>query len=99
MAVTEALARGIPVLATAVGGLPEAVGHAPDGTVPGLLVRSEDAGALATALRRWFGDSALRGRLKAAAGARRAALDGWETTARNLAGALEHVRLDPRRAA
>ncbi|MFD5544924.1 glycosyltransferase family 4 protein, partial [Streptomyces sp. NPDC127079] len=29
MAVTEALARGIPVLATDVGGLPEAVGRAP----------------------------------------------------------------------
>ncbi|TQK50871.1 glycosyl transferase family 4 [Streptomyces sp. SLBN-118] len=99
MAVTEALARGIPVLATVVGGLPEAVGRAPDGTVPGLLVRSEDSAVLATALRRWFGDSALRRRLKAAAGARRAALDGWQTTARNLAGALEQLRIDPRRAA
>ncbi|MFJ1749089.1 glycosyltransferase [Streptomyces sp. NPDC088116] len=43
MAVTEALARGVPVLATAVGGLPEAVGHAPDGTVPGILVPQETA--------------------------------------------------------
>ena len=38
MVVTEALARGIPVLATAVGGLPEALGRAPDGSLPGLLV-------------------------------------------------------------
>ena len=29
MVVTEALARGLPVLATEVGGLPEALGHAP----------------------------------------------------------------------
>ncbi|MGW3851912.1 glycosyltransferase family 4 protein, partial [Streptomyces fagopyri] len=36
MAVTEALARGIPVLATDVGGLPEAVGGAPVGGVSGI---------------------------------------------------------------
>ena len=41
MVVTEALARGIPVLATAVGGLPEAIGRAPDGSVPGLPYRSD----------------------------------------------------------
>lgn len=99
MAVTEALARGIPVLATAVGGLPEAVGHAPDGSVPGMLVPSEDPAALPTALRRWFGEPALRRRLKTAAHDRRTALDGWEATARNLAGALEQLRLEPRRAA
>ena len=44
MVVTEALARGIPVLATDVGGLPEAVGRAPDGGVPGILVPPEDPG-------------------------------------------------------
>lgn len=99
MAVTEALARGIPVLATAVGGLPEAVGQAPDGSVPGLLVPSADPSALPAALRSWFGDPALRSRLKAAAAERRTALDGWETTARNLAGALERIRIEPRRAA
>ena len=43
MVITEALARGIPVLATAVDGVPEAVGQAPDGSVPGLLVPSRTA--------------------------------------------------------
>ncbi|MEV7892101.1 glycosyltransferase family 4 protein, partial [Streptomyces sp. NPDC088357] len=57
MAVTEALARGIPVLATDVGGLPEAVGRAPDGGVPGILVPPEDPAALAAELRGWFGEA------------------------------------------
>ncbi len=99
MAVTEALARGTPVLATAVGGLPEAVGRAPDGTVPGLLVPPDDPAALAGALRRWLGDPDLRRRLRAAARLRRTALDGWETTARTIAAALDRLRHEPRRAA
>ena len=46
MVVTEALARGLPVLAAEVGGLPEALGHGADGIRPGLLVAPEDpAGA------------------------------------------------------
>ncbi|MET7763586.1 glycosyltransferase family 4 protein [Streptomyces sp. NPDC005393] len=99
MAVTEALARGIPVLATAVGGVPEAVGHAPDGSVPGLLVAPDDPGALTAALRRWLGEPGTRHRLTAAARERRAALAGWETTTEHLAGALEQLRQEPRRAA
>jgi glycosyltransferase involved in cell wall biosynthesis len=99
MVVTEALAHGVPVLATAVGGLPEAVGRAPDDTVPGILVAPDDPAALTKALRRWLDEPDLRRRLKAAAGRRRAVLDGWETTSRNLAGALEQLRLESRRAA
>ncbi|MGV9247333.1 glycosyltransferase family 4 protein [Streptomyces sp. NPDC003710] len=99
MAVTEALARGIPVLATDVGGLPEAVGRAPDGGVPGILVPPEDPAALATELRGWFGEADVRRRLKAAARGRRAALDGWATTARSLAGVLAGLRHEPGRAA
>ena len=38
MVVTEALARGLPVLAADVGGLTEALGHGADGIRPGLLV-------------------------------------------------------------
>ncbi|MGW0581334.1 glycosyltransferase family 4 protein, partial [Streptomyces sp. NPDC002920] len=67
MAVTEALARGIPVLATDVGGLPEAVGRAPDGGVPGILVPPENPAALAAELRGWFGEADGRRRRKAAA--------------------------------
>ncbi|MGW3284218.1 glycosyltransferase family 4 protein [Streptomyces sp. NPDC001002] len=99
MAVTEALARGIPVLATDVGGLPEAVGRAPDGGVPGILVPPEDPAALAVELRGWFGEADVRRRLKAAARGRRAALDGWATTARSLAGVLGRLPSEPRRAA
>ena len=99
MAVTEALARGIPVLATDVGGLPEAVGRAPDGGVPGILVPPEDPAALAAELRGWFGEADVRRRLKAAARGRRVALDGWATTARSLAGVLGRLPSEPRRAA
>ncbi|MEU6285437.1 glycosyltransferase family 4 protein [Streptomyces sp. NPDC047028] len=99
MAVTEALARGIPVLATDVGGVPEAVGRAPDGGVPGILVPPEDPAALAAELRGWFGEADVRRRLKAAARDRRAALDGWATTARSLAGVLQRLPEAPRSAA
>ncbi|MEU8588741.1 glycosyltransferase family 4 protein [Streptomyces sp. NPDC048664] len=99
MAVTEALARGVPVLATDVGGLPEAVGRAPDGGVPGILVPPEDPAALAAELRGWFGEADVRRRLKAAARGRRAALDGWATTARSLAGVLGRLHDEPRRSA
>lgn len=99
MAVTEALARGVPVLATAVGGVPEALGRAPDGGLPGALVPPDDPAALAAALRRWLTDSGERHRAKSAARRRRTALAGWETTARALAKALEHTRQHPLEAA
>ncbi|MER7107227.1 glycosyltransferase family 4 protein [Streptomyces sp. NPDC000229] len=98
MAVTEALARGVPVLATAVGGLPEAVGRAPDGSVPGALVPPGDPAALAGALRRWLSEPGERHRAKVAARRRRTALAGWETTTRSLARALEQLRQEPREA-
>ncbi|MFI0776047.1 glycosyltransferase family 4 protein [Streptomyces sp. NPDC021212] len=99
MVVTEALAHGVPVLATAVGGIPEALGYAPEGSVPGLLVPPDDPAALRAALRRWLGDPDVRRRLITAARGRRTALDGWQTTATDLAGALERLRREPRRAA
>jgi glycosyltransferase involved in cell wall biosynthesis len=99
MAVTEALARGIPVMATDVGGLPEAVGRAPDGGVPGILVPPENSAAIAAELRCWFGEADVRRRLKAAARGRRAALGGWAATAQSLAAVLRRLPTDPRRAA
>src|SRR5205823_8805323 len=59
----EAMAWGRPVVATSVGGLPEAI---EDG-VTGLLVPPGDVGALERALRRLLEDAALRERLGAAA--------------------------------
>ena len=99
MVVTEALAHGVPVLATAVGGIPEALGYAPEGSVPGLLVTPDDPDALRAALRRWLGDPDVRRQLITAARGRRTALDGWQTTVRDLSGALERLRREPRRAA
>lgn len=89
MVVTEALARGIPVLATAVDGVPDTLGGGLDGRVPGILVPPGDVAALAAALRRWLDDAALRTELRAAALRRRAGLDGWEVTARCLATVLQ----------
>ncbi|HEY7730484.1 MAG TPA: glycosyltransferase family 4 protein [Gaiellaceae bacterium] len=61
-AVVEALAVGTPVVATAVGGVPEVV---QDG-VNGLLVSPGSPDALAAAVARVLGDEALRSRLAAA---------------------------------
>ncbi|MEV0154957.1 glycosyltransferase family 4 protein [Micromonospora sp. NPDC050686] len=88
MVLTEALARGMPVLASAVGGVPEAMGRAPDGRRPGLLVPPADPVALAGALRDWLGDAALRRSLRAAARGRRGTLTDWTVTTASLAGAL-----------
>jgi glycosyltransferase involved in cell wall biosynthesis len=85
MVVTEAIARGIPVLATAVGGVPEALGDA------GLLVPPEDVGALAAALRRWLTEPDLRAELRTRARQRRATLPGWDVTARHLIDVLERL--------
>jgi glycosyltransferase involved in cell wall biosynthesis len=88
MVVAEALARGLPVVATDVGGVTEALGHGADGVRPGLLVAPEDPAALAAALRVWLGDAALRERLRRAARERRESLPRWSTTASVIAGVL-----------
>ena len=88
MVVTEALARGLPVLGTRVPGVPEAVGRAPDGTVPGALVPPGDVESLATALRGWLTDPGLRASWRTAARARRGTLRGWDETTRRLSEVL-----------
>lgn len=82
MVVTEALARGVPVLAADTGGVRDAL----DGG--GRLVPRRDAAALAAALRCWLTDPALRTGMRADALARRGRLDGWEVTSRCLAQVL-----------
>jgi len=88
MVVTEALARGLPVVAAEVGGVPEALGHGADGTRPGLLVPPGDPRALGEALRAWLEDADLRRRLRRAARQRRASLSRWSTTTSVVADVL-----------
>ncbi len=88
MAVTEALAHGLPVIAAAVGGLPEALGASTDGTRPGQLIPAGDPAALAAAIRDWLGDERHRHRLRAAARERRSNLRGWDQTTQEIANAL-----------
>ncbi|MFB4308876.1 glycosyltransferase family 4 protein [Actinomadura sp. GTD37] len=96
MVVTEALARGVPVVATAVDGVPDTLGWDPTGAVPGLLVPPDEPGALASALRRWLVEPELRGRLRAAARLRRGMLPGWDDTARRMAAVLSRLRREAR---
>ena len=88
MVVTEALAHGLPVIATAVGGVPLALGHGSDGSPPGLLVPPDEPAALAEALCAWLGDAELRRRLRDAAEQRRASLTGWSATAEQVSRVL-----------
>jgi glycosyltransferase involved in cell wall biosynthesis len=88
MVVTEALARGVPVIATRTGGTPESMGTTAVGAVPGLLVPPGDAGALGAALRAWLTHPDLRAGARAAAGERRGSLPGWAETAAAVSRAL-----------
>ena len=91
MVVTEALAHALPVVASGVGGVPEALGHGDDGSLPGQLVRPGDPEALAGALRRWLEEPRRRRRLRRSAGLRRLTLPTWSGTAAQVAEALESV--------
>ena len=83
MVVTEALARGLPVIASAV---PDALG---DG---GLLVPADDQNALEAALTRWFQDQEFRAELRARALARRAKLSTWDESTEDLRKVLASLR-------
>ncbi len=93
MVITEALARGLPVIATEVGGIPEALGSAPSGR-PGLLVPPGDPAALSAAVRLWLDDANTRRRLRVAARERRPLLAGWDRTCAQVAVALDAAEAD-----
>jgi len=88
MVVTEALVRGLPVIAADVGGVSEALGSGADGSLPGVLVPPEDPVALAAVLRAWLRDAELRRRWRQAARERRESLFGWSRTASVVADVL-----------
>ena len=91
MVVTEALARGLPVVATDAGGVSQALGVAPDGQRPGMLTPVGSAPALAGSLRSWLSDPDVRRRLRRAALMRREGLAGWDQTGDRVARVLEEV--------
>lgn len=91
MVVTEALGAGLPVVAAAVGGVPEALGRTRSGS-PGWLVPPDDPAALAGALGAWLRREDLRALLRRAARERRRTLDGWDTTVATVARVLDTVR-------
>jgi glycosyltransferase involved in cell wall biosynthesis len=78
----EAMACGVPVVATTGGALPEVVGA--DGETA-LLVPPDDPGALAAAIGRLLDDSALRERLGAAGRQRVLTRFTWGVTAEGTA--------------
>lgn len=86
MAVAEALARGLPVVSTAVGAIGDLVG-----TTAGILVSPGDVDALADALGRVIEDKSLRSRLAAGARHNRQHLQTWDGAVEKIAKALERI--------
>jgi glycosyltransferase involved in cell wall biosynthesis len=86
MVLAEALARGLPIISTTAGAIPD--------TVPaeaGLLVPPGDEVALAQALARVMNEPGLRERLAAGARAARQTLPDWPTVSARFARVLEMV--------
>jgi len=86
MVISEALARGLPVISTTGGALADTL---PDGA--GLKVAPNDVAQLQAAIARWMGDPSLRRELTAAAVRVREQLPGWADSARRFAMALEQT--------
>lgn len=88
MAIADALRRGIPVVASSAGGIPQTVA----GSGAALLVPPGEPGALGAALRRWMVDPELRGRLKAEAMRTRSAMPRWNRTVDRVEDTLARLR-------
>jgi glycosyltransferase involved in cell wall biosynthesis len=88
----QAMASGVPLVATTAGALPEVAGR--DGETA-LLVPPGDAGALARAIGTLLDDPALRTRLSEAALQRSRTRFSWEATARATADVYREVIRHP----
>lgn len=86
MACAEALAHGLPIVATHAGAIPDTVPAA-----AALFVGPGDVAALRAALGRIVQDTALRTRLASAAGAAGAALPDWPVAVDAWAAALDRL--------
>lgn len=86
MVAAEALARGLPILATQTGALPDLVD--PE---TGILVPPDDPAALREALGRLLGDHQLRRRLAAGALAAGSRLPTWTDAAHAFAAACQQT--------
>ncbi len=84
MAFAEAMAHGLPIIATTAGAVPQTVPRA-----AGLLVRAGDVAALARALRQVIANPALASRLAAGSRAAGARLPDWRQAAERSERALE----------
>ena len=85
LAAREAMAYGRPVVATAVGGLQDAISHGETG----LLVPPRDPASLRAAIEQLLGDAELRGRLGAAARAHAERELTWSVSTASLVEAYE----------
>lgn len=83
MAVAEALAHGLPVVATTTGAIPDLVGDE-----AGILVSVDDKAALIGALSRILKDAALRARLADGACRVRSRLPTWDAACERMSHAL-----------
>jgi glycosyltransferase involved in cell wall biosynthesis len=86
MAIAEAIAHGVPVVATLAGAIPETVANG-----AGALVPPDDIDALASALRRLIEDRGERRGMADAAWREAAKLPTWERSAELFSGAIEAV--------
>jgi glycosyltransferase involved in cell wall biosynthesis len=86
MVVAEALARGLPVISTRTGAIPELVG-----ANAGIVVPPHDINALGAALSRVFTEPDLLPRLKAGALAARDRLPRWPDSCERLSGLLKRI--------